>query len=308
MTRVAATKLLAVDDDPHVHDLIAFHLDGVVDEILHAVLPEQGIQMAVEFAPDVILLDIEMPKLDGFEVCRRLKDDEVTRDIPVLFLTRDKDGSRIAEGLDSGGADYITKPFDPVELQARVRAALRAKRLVELLREHARIDALTGLYNRASFQEALERALANYSRNGEPFGLLMVDLDYFKRINDTYGHGVGDEVLRRTAGAIQEVTRACDLCTRFGGEEFAIVLNQSGVEDATRVAERILECLRGIEVRAGEEIVRITGSGGLASCTLEAGANCSPEHVLKMADEALYEAKSQGRDQLVTRSVTEDAS
>ena len=192
MTRVAATKLLAVDDDPHVHDLIAFHLDGVVDEILHAVLPEQGIQMAVEFAPDVILLDIEMPKLDGFEVCRRLKDDEVTRDIPVLFLTRDKDGSRIAEGLDCGGADYITKPFDPVELQARVRAALRAKRLVELLREHARIDALTGLYNRASFQEALERALANYSRNGEPFGLLVVDLDYFKRINDTYGHGVGD--------------------------------------------------------------------------------------------------------------------
>lgn len=301
-------KLLVIDDDAHIHDLLDFHLHGVVDEVLHAVLPEQGIRMATESAPDVILLDIEMPQMDGFKVCRRLKDEETTRDIPILFLARDGNSFRIAKGLDSGATDYITKPFAPIELQARVRAAMRMKRLVDLLREHARIDALTGLYNRTSLQEALEEACARFSKRGEPFSLLMLDLDYFKRINDSYGHGVGDTVLQMTGDALRQVTRPRDVCTRYGGEEFAILMHRSGVEEAILVAERILERLRSIEVRAGDEIVRVTGSAGLASCVAETSEtrSCDITHVLKIADDALYEAKRLGRDVLATRLISDD--
>jgi len=309
---VTATTLLIIDDDASVHDLIDFHLEGAIDNIMHAVSPSQGIQMAIDSVPDMILLDIEMPKMDGFQVCRQLKEEKGTRDIPVLFLTRDNNAFHIAKGLDCGGADYVVKPFNVVELLARVRAALRTKKLIELLKEHARIDALTGLLSRGAFEEGLDAAIADYSRNGRPFGLLVLDLDHFKKINDTYGHGIGDEVLRCTGAALQEATRPYDICVRSGGEEFAVILNQSGADNVTPVANRVLERLRAIEVPAGERIVRVTGSAGLV-CVPESvpetdgSDTCNTKQLLKQADEALYEAKNQGRDRLVIRSKTEVA-
>jgi len=302
MAATRNTTLLVIDDDPNIHELVDFHLEGVVDEIIHAVLPGQGVKMADHHAPDVILLDIDMPKMDGFQVCRQIRECESARGIPILFLTKDKSVHHIAKALDTGGTDYVTKPFHAIELQARVRAALRIKRLVDLLREHGRIDALTGLNNRGAFDEGLAAAVANHERNSQPFGLLMLDLDRFKLINDTYGHGIGDEVLRQTGPVIRSICRPYDLATRYGGEEFAIIVNQTGTDDAKRIALRLLDKIREIVVRVGESDLRITASAGLA-CTPGSRHTVDGVELLKAADAALYEAKNQGRDRLVARSV-----
>ncbi len=298
MVATHATTLLIIDDDPNVHDLVDFQLEGVVERIIHAVLPDKGITMASECAPDVILLDIDMPKLDGFQVCRQIRECESARDIPILFLTKDKSVHHIAKALDTGGTDYVTKPFHAIELQARVRVALRTKRLVDLLKEHGRIDALTGLNNRGAFDEGLDAAVANHMRNGQPFGLLLLDLDHFKSVNDTYGHGIGDEVLRQTGVAIRSLCRPYDLAARYGGEEFAIIFNQTGPDDVERIALRLLGRIREIVVAVGENELRITTSAGLA-LALEVRNTFDGPELLKAADVALYQAKSQGRDRLV---------
>lgn len=298
MSATRDTTLLVIDDDPNVHELVDFHLEGVVDEMIHAVLPGQGIKMAGECSPDVILLDIDMPKMDGFQVCRKIRECESARDIPILFLTKDKSVHHIAKALDTGGTDYVTKPFHAIELQARVRVALRTKRLVDLLKEHGRIDALTGLNNRGAFDEGLDAAFANHVRNGQPFGLLLLDLDHFKSVNDTHGHGIGDEVLRQAGVAIRSMCRPYDLAARYGGEEFAIIFNQTEADDVERIALRLLDRIREIVVAVGENELRITTSAGLACASEESSTVNGPE-LLSAADAALYEAKNQGRDRLV---------
>ncbi len=299
MAAIRTTTLLLIDDDPNVHELVDFHLEGVIDEIIHAVLPQQGIKMAGECDADVILLDIEMPKMDGFQVCRQIRECESARDIPILFLTKDKSVYHIAKALDTGATDYVTKPFHAIELQARVRAALRTKRLVDLLREHGRIDALTGLNNRGAFDEGLAAAVANHVRNGPPFGLLLLDLDHFKSVNTTHGHGIGDEVLRQAGVAIRSMCRPYDLAARYGGEEFAIIFNEADVDDAERIARRLLDGIRKIVVAVGEEELSITASAGLA-CASEECSTVDGPTLLNAADASLYEAKNQGRDRLIT--------
>jgi PleD family two-component response regulator len=148
-------KLLVIDDDPNAHDLTDYYLLGVVKEINHAMSGSEGISMAKTILPDVILLDIDMPDMDGYQVCRHLKEDEITRDIPILFVTKDRESCHIAKALDYGGSDYVTKPFIPVELQARVRSALRVKLANDVLRKQALIDPLTNLSNRRAFDDGL---------------------------------------------------------------------------------------------------------------------------------------------------------
>jgi diguanylate cyclase (GGDEF)-like protein len=286
---------LLIDDDPVVHDLINYHLEGVVDRILHAEHPASGIALATHDMPDVILLDIEMPYMDGFQVCRELKQLSLTRDIPVVFLTSDNATHHVARGLDLGGVDYVTKPFVAIELQARVRAALRTRRLIELLRVHAHIDALTGLKNRGALEDGLARAAAGVARKGGGFAAVMLDVDHFKRVNDTYGHGIGDEVLRRLGATIGVLCRPTDLAARYGGEEFALVLPETTQATAITVCERLLEAIRQIRVSAPGGEFGFTVSAGLAM----AGGDCPADDVLQRADEALYHAKGLGRDRLV---------
>lgn len=196
--------LLVIDDDPNAHDLTDHYLSGVVSQTIHASSGREGIRIARTSPPDAILLDIDMPGMDGFQVCRQLKEKDVTRDIPILFLTKDKESCRIAKALDYGASDYVTKPFVPVELQARVRAALRVKRASDVLREQALFDPLTNLANRRVFDDGILASIADYTRNGRAFGLLILDLDHFKAVNDTYGHGAGDEVLTRVGTVIRQ--------------------------------------------------------------------------------------------------------
>lgn len=293
-----ALVALLIDDDPAVHDLVDYHLEGVVDRILHAHHPASGLAKAAHDHPDVILLDVEMPYMDGFQVCRELKMSTVTRDIPIVFLTVDGCAHHIARGLDLGGADYVVKPFAAVELQARVRVALRARRLVELLRVHARVDALTGLNNRGALEEALVRAAAAVARGADPYAVVMLDVDHFKRINDTHGHGVGDEVLRRLGSVIGGQCRPADIAARYGGEEFAIILHEVPETEAVMICERLLDAIRDIRVAAPAGEFGVACSAGLAM----AGGEWPTADAVKRADDALYRAKESGRNRMVVWS------
>ncbi len=290
-------SILIIDDDRKTHEALDRELGSSMGTILHCESPEDGLRTATQRNPSLILLDINMPRMDGLKVCRHLKERESTRDIPVLFLTVDHNVQHIAKALECGGSDYIMKPFNPVELRARVRAALRTKEMIELLRQQARIDALTGVTNRAGLDEGLASSVSLFNRSGRPVSLLMLDIDHFKQVNDKFGHGVGDEVLRAVGETLRSCGRPSDAPCRFGGDEFAVILEGTDRAGARIAAARILESIQAIEVPSRTGTIHVRASGGLASsCDLPAGFD--PEDLLKAADEALLQAKAQGRNRL----------
>jgi len=294
---MSRNTILVIDDDASIHRAVERRLEGVVDEVLKASSPTKGIQIASQEKPDVILLDVNMPQLDGFKVCRLLQDSPTTRDIQILFLTADRNPDNLAKALDAGASDYISKPFNEVELEARVRVALRTKQMIDLLTERARIDALTGLNNRAAMDDALFAATSAFHRTGQLLALLMIDLDHFKEINDTYGHGVGDDVIRRVGASIQAGRRPYDTACRFGGDEFGVILLQADVDAAKQVAQRILDGIGKIRIRAAGDEIKVVCSAGLAVAG-DMENEFQPAELLKAADEALYDAKSAGRNRL----------
>ncbi|UCE85426.1 MAG: diguanylate cyclase [Deltaproteobacteria bacterium] len=295
---VAAERtVLIIDDDESIHPLTDAALEGVASRVLHATRPEDGIRIAMESPPSAILLDINLPTMSGLQVCRHLKEFAGTRDVPVVFLTVSKGTRQVARALDCGGADYITKPFEIIELQARVRAALRTKRLIDMLKEQARIDALTGLGNRAAMENALAAASAAYERNKQPLALLLLDLDRFKDVNDEYGHGVGDEVLRRVGAVIRAGCRPYDVACRYGGDEFAIILHQAEEKHVERAAKRLLASIQQLVVPAGDAMLRLTCSGGLVYAS-GGPRDVDTDTLIRAADAALYRAKEAGRDRL----------
>jgi diguanylate cyclase (GGDEF)-like protein len=294
---MSGITILVIDDDASIHTAVERRLEGVVDQVLKANSPTKGIQIAIQDKPDVILLDLNMPQIDGFKVCRHLQENPATRDIPIVFLTADENPANLAKALDAGASDYISKPFNAIELEARVRVALRTKQMIDLLQERARIDAVTGLNNRASMDDSLVAATSAFKRTGHPVALLMIDLDHFKKINDTYGHGVGDDVIRRVGAAIRANCRPYDLACRFGGDEFGVILAQSDTACAEQVSKRILGGINKIKIRAGGDEIEVTCSAGLASAA-EMPDGFESADLLKAADEALYHAKSEGRNRL----------
>jgi len=295
---MSGITILVIDDDVSIHRAVERRLEGVVDQVLKADSPIKGLQIAIQDKPDVILLDVNMPQIDGFKVCRNLQENPTTRDIPIVFLTADQSPGNLAKALDAGASDYISKPFNAIELEARVRVALRTKQMIDLLRERARIDAVTGLNNRAAMDDNLIAATAAFKRTGQPLAFLMIDLDHFKIINDTYGHGVGDDVIRRVGASIRASCRAYDIACRFGGDEFGVILAQADTATAEQISKRILEKINSITIRAGGDEIKVACSGGLASAT-ELPSGFESADLLKAADEALYRAKSEGRCRLV---------
>jgi diguanylate cyclase (GGDEF)-like protein len=295
---MSGVTILVIDDDASVHTAVARHLEGVVDRVLKADTPTKGLQFAIQEKPDVILLDVNMPQIDGFKVCRNLQENPTTRDIQIVFLTADNNPDNLAKALYAGASDYISKPFNGVELEARVRVAMRTKRMIDLLRERARIDALTGLNNRAAMDDYLIAATAAFKRTQQPVSLLMVDLDHFKEINDTYGHAVGDDVIRKVGASIRAGCRPYDTACRFGGDEFGVILAQTESASPEQISKRILEKINEIKIKVDGDEIEVTCSGGLASAT-DLPNGFEPADLLKVADEALYTAKSEGRNRLV---------
>ncbi len=294
---MSGITILVIDDDASIHTAVERRLEGVVDQVLKAISPTVGLRIAIQDKPDVILLDVNMPQIDGFKVCRHLQENPTTRDIPILFLTADQNPANLAKALNAGASDYISKPFNAIELEARVRVALRTKHMIDLLREKARIDAVTGLNNRAAMDDALVAATSAFRRTGHPVSLLMIDLDHFKKINDTYGHGVGDDVIRKVGASIRAGCRPYDIACRFGGDEFGVILAQSDTACAEQISKRIFSTISKIKIRAAGNEIKVTCSGGLAS-TAAMPDGFDPADLLKAADEALYRAKSEGRNRL----------
>lgn len=285
-------RVLVIDDSPDIHALLEARLRPEGVAILHAHSPDEGVAMARAQRPDLILLDVEMPGRSGFEVCAALKGDPLTDALPVIFLTGLQTTYDKVRGFDLGAVDYVTKPFEPAELRARVRAALRTRRLLDLLSTRASVDGLTGLYNRAWF----DRRLAELCADARPSSLLMFDIDRFKSINDQHGHPVGDKVIVSVAECVARAARTGDGACRYGGEEFALLLEGRSLREAARVADEVLTAVRAVSLRAGAAEVRPTVSVGVG-CTAELGRD--PAAVVAGVDRALYAAKRGGRDRAV---------
>lgn len=288
-------RVLAIDDSDLVHRLLRARLRHERIDLHSTHTAESGIKAARELQPDVILLDIDLEDLDGFEVLARLKADPETRDLAVIFVSASAETMDRVRGLDLGAVDFVGKPFDVTELRARVRSALRTQRLLRMLSQRAQLDGLTGLWNRAHFDERLESELSGSLRHGTQISLILVDLDRFKNLNDTHGHPFGDEVLERTASVLTG-GRAQDVACRYGGEEFAIILPGTGIEEAADVAERHRGKIEEITWTDRPD-VSISGSFGVADLSCLPGAP-TIESLVKIADAALYKAKTAGRNQV----------
>ena len=289
------SNVLVIDDSADIQALVRVRLAKEQVTVTSARDAASGLEAARTGQFDLILLDVDMPDRDGFSVCAELKSRQETRDIPVIFLSGAASTSDKIRGLDLGAADYITKPFDPAELRARVRASLRTRQLMTLLSKKAMIDGLTSLWNRRYLDAQMSIELSASRRSGEPLSCIMADVDHFKSINDNYGHGFGDEVLRRIAAVLGEQCRPKDIVCRYGGEEFAILLPLTSASDAVDVAERLRAAVETLTFSYGEKLVTVTCSFGVAHLRAQV-----PPTILELADEALFTAKQAGRNR-VTR-------
>lgn len=263
----------------------------------------EALSLAITEHPDVILLDVMMPGMNGYEVCRALKSDPRTRDVSVLFVTALTEETDEAQGLDLGAIDFITKPYSPAVVRARVRnhLALRraTKELISANRELTRLattDPLTGAFNRRHFLDLCEREMGRARRYGLPATVLMLDIDHFKRINDTYGHDIGDRAIVRTVEVSRAALRNEDIFGRLGGEEFAAMLPQTPSSVAYDVADRLRRSLADVRIPSPLGEVAFTMSIGMTS--IDPTSDTFAE-ALKRADKALYSAKQGGRDRVI---------
>jgi two-component system, cell cycle response regulator len=292
-------KLLIIDDNLDSLEVAKARLAKENLDILCAEGGIAGLEMARREEPDLILLDLEMPDMSGFDVCRALKAEPELCMIPILFLTATVTAEDKVKGLDLGAVDYVTKPFDAFELCARVRAALRTKHLQDLLIEHAHIDPLTGLPNRRALLERLQHEWDRIERHGGRLSYIMADIDHFKQVNDAYGHHIGDKMLQLVARAIAQQCRGLDLPARYGGDELAVVVPHETAAGAERLAERCRQEVAKVSVTVQNETITATASFGVADST----GLSSPEALVKQADQALYSAKNAGRN-VVRSAVT----
>ncbi len=242
---------------------------------------------------DLILLDIEMPDMDGYETLKYLQENYATKDIPIIFVTGYISSEDEEKGLEAGAVDYITKPIHAGIVKARVKTQMTIKVQKEQLRYEALHDRLTGLYNRYQLDTEGERKFARAKRHKADLSIIMLDIDHFKKINDTYGHSIGDEVLIAVAGVLKENKRIEDFSVRFGGEEFVVILEDCNLEDAVSKAESIRTKIESL-IPAG---VMVTSSFGVTTLQEK---HTTLEEFLKEADDALYFSKEHGRNRVST--------
>lgn len=297
---IKAGSVLIVDDAPVNIRMLVLALKDT-----YRVRVANGGPKALEIArsqdpPDIILLDVKMPEVDGYEVCRRLKQNPQTMQIPIIFVTTRGSSRDEAFGLNLGAVDYISKPFSIPVVRARVRTHLQLKRHRDKLESLAMIDGLTGIANRRSFDQTIEHEWRRAQRTDTHLSLIMIDIDEFKKYNDNYGHGAGDECLRLVACTIEStMRRSGDFVGRYGGEEFVVFLPNCDLEGAMEVAEQIRLKIKNLNIphRFSKVTDHITVSLGCKSMKHESGTTST--ELLQKADQALYQAKEQGRDRVV---------
>ncbi len=291
-------KVLVIDDSQPNLVLLKAHLTSMGLVALLADNWRDGMAIAAEQRPDVILLDVMMPEVDGFETCRRLKADVRTSSIPVIFVSaRDASEDKIG-GLKLGAVDYVTKPFNKGELQARIGIVLQMTELQERLLLLANTDELTGLANRRHFFEILEREVLQAKIRGGSIAVMMFDVDHFKNLNDAYGHLCGDRILQQVGKVLNENIYPLDMAARYGGEEFVVVMPGMPAEIATQRAQKLCDIVDKYNWEIAGQPVSVSCSVGVAVFT---GADSTdPYELIRRADEALYAAKRHGRNCVVS--------
>jgi diguanylate cyclase (GGDEF)-like protein len=292
-------RILIVDDA--MTNIMALEelLKGDYD-VSYVTRSEEGLEACRTLRPDLVLLDVVMPGIDGFEVCARLKRDPETRDIPVVFVTARADIADETRGLEAGAIDFITKPFSPPIVRARVRNHLELARQRNLLSTLSFVDGLTGVANRRKFEEALETEWRRCSRQDGVLGLIMCDVDLFKLYNDNYGHQAGDVCLKAVAVTLQEnLNRGGDLIARYGGEEFVCLLPDTDLEGVKATASRLATAVNELAIPHARSSVaqRVTISLGGTSAT--AHPDLMPSELVRRADTLLYRAKQNGRNRAI---------
>jgi len=302
----AGGRVLVVDDNERQAQRLATELAVEHRPVIEAD-PEKA-HLTARGPVDLVIVNATSKGFDGLRFAAQLRSQEATRHLPILALVDSDDRMRAIKALEIGVNDLLSKPIDPEELAARARTQIKRKRYTDLLRnnldqslEAAVTDQLTGLHNRRYMTGQLTALVARAAQGGEPVAALLVDLDHFKKINDSFGHDVGDEVLREFAVRLATNVRAADLPVRYGGEEFVVIMPGASLEAAERTAERIRLHVSGapIRVAGGSEVLSVTISIGVAATK---GPGDTPEALLKRADQALYEAKSSGRNRVIARA------
>jgi two-component system, cell cycle response regulator len=307
-------RILVVDDHPDNLEIIKARLESRGYQVETATNGQEALDQVAENPPHLILLDVMMPLIDGYEVARRIKADGTLPFIPIILVTaRDSTQDKV-EGLDAGADDYLTKPINFSELEARVRSMLRIKRLQDELDQKNRelevanrrlrrlsiTDGLTDLFNHRHMHELLHEEYERTKRSGEPMAVAMLDLDRFKQVNDTYGHPTGDVILYETGRILRDSAREIDMVGRYGGEEFIVILPGTDEEAAAQFAERVRQAVAEHVFRDEATEVKMTVSAGVASFPGDGAPY--PEALIREADGALYGAKEGGRNRVVRAS------
>jgi diguanylate cyclase (GGDEF)-like protein len=291
------SRVLIVDDSEDLHRLLRARLKHDELEFESAYHEQEAFEKACSWSPELILLDLSLPSEDGLVLLRRLKDDARTRDIPVIVLSAHQAPRYKVAAFDMGAVDYVTKPFELIELRVRIRSSLRMHQLIQMLAQRAQVDGLTGLWNRTFFDKRWQEEYSRCQRHGHPLSVAMLDIDYFKSINDNYGHPMGDQVLQSIARILrQNAVRESDLACRYGGEEFVIVMPDTNAIEAAVVCERIRQAVA--EARwARTPDMRVTASVGVVGAS--GPVKISAEQWVELCDKNLYNAKHSGRNRVV---------
>lgn len=291
---LSAAKILVVDDQIiNIQVINALLCEDYT--VLVATNGEDAVKVAKEQKPDLILMDVVMPGMSGREVCAVLKKDDLTAQIPVIFITTVSGEKDENECWESGGVDFISKPFNPFTLKNRVRSHLELKLQKDLLLKLAYSDGLTGVFNRRYFDEhySIQRRMSQ--RNNTPLSLLLLDIDYFKKFNDSYGHIAGDNALQQVSRVISDtLNRPGDFVARYGGEEFVVLLSDTDQAGAECVAEKIFEAVKALKiVNKSSEHEYLSLSAGIVTVP---GSDAGNLDLLELADQCMYETKEEGRN------------
>jgi diguanylate cyclase (GGDEF)-like protein len=292
-------RILLVDDQM-INILTLREIFKADCEVFMATNGQQALEQASKLLPDIILLDVVMEGMDGYAVCEKLKSNPLTSGIPVIFVTSHFDQADEVRGFELGGADFIHKPVNAVITKVRVANQIALKRQTDLLHSIALIDGLTGIANRRQFNQAMQLHWQQANRDKTPLSLIMIDVDFFKRYNDHYGHPEGDACLRKLAHAIRSsLQRPYDLVARYGGEEFACILPKTDANGATFIASQIQDKVRDLAIpHAKSEVSNIVTVSMGVVCTVPGGVIKEDAELIIATDKQLYKAKSDGRNRM----------